>query len=335
MGQALRLLGKARENARVAFGQARETFKDSWGRIRGNLDYISKVLADPWRNPDTAVGELPNGAGSVLGIFRRRLKSGSVEAERYVHMGPNHVYAFVTRKDGSIEHLGLSKNLLTNIGCMVLIGSIGADKPAGNTVASDISTGIGGTSVTGTGSVWTASALGTPTLGVAGWRVYMNAHTTTLPTVYGNVISNTTNVLTIDQWWKADDTLGATPTSGDAFIVGYGGIISARFMALSTNGGAAAYTDTTLTSEVNASNVSRTKATFARGSNPASGSGSFTQQVVWSPNGTISAIHKMGLFGDSTAASAGPMIFETVLNADATVANGDTLTVTDSITLSG
>ncbi len=334
MGQALRLLEKARENARTAFGADMYTFKDSWGRFRGNQAHIQKVLRDPWRNPDTAVSDLPDG-GSVLGIFRRRAKSGTVEAEKYVRLGKNNVYAFLTRKDGSIEHLGLSTNLLTNIGDMVLIGALGSDKPAGNTVASDVSTGISSSSITGTGSVWTASNLATPALGVAGWRVYAAPHTTTQPVVYGNVISNTTNVLTVDQWWKADDTLGTTPTSGDGFIVGTGGVGSPRFMAVSTNSSAAAATDTALASEVNASNVSRSRATFARGSNPSGGSGSFTLQVVWSPSGTISGIHKMGLFCDGTAASAGPLIFETVLNADATVANGDTLTVTDTITLSG
>lgn len=334
MGRVMRLLEKARGRALVTYGAAREMFKDAWGRWRGNQAQVQRELSDPWRYPGTAVGDLPGG-GSVLGIFRRRPKSGSVVPERYVNMGPNHVYAFLTRKDGMIEHLGLSKNLLTNIGCMILIGSIGGDAAAGNTVASNVSTGVSATSVTGTGSVWTASNLGTPTLGVAGWRVYMNANTTTNPTVYGNVISNTTNVLTIDQWWKADDTTGTTPTSGDAFIVGKGGISSVRFMAVSTNASAASATNTTLASEVNSNNVSRTKATFARGANPSGGSGTFTQQVVWSPSGTITAIHKMGLFCDGTAASAGALIFETVLNADATVANGDTLTVTDTLTLSG
>ena len=42
----------------------------------------------------------------------------------------------------------------------------------------------------------------------------------------------------------------------------------------------------------------------------------------------------MGLFLSSTA-STGLIVFETVLNQDATVGNGDTLTVTDTVTLSG
>ena len=50
---------------------------------------------------------------------------------------------------------------------------------------------------------------------------------------------------------------------------------------------------------------------------------------------TFTAIHKMGLFTAKDTTSAGILVFETVLNQDATVGNGDTLTVTDTITLSG
>lgn len=336
MGRATRLLNDARERARVTFGQAQETFRDSWGRVRSNIAHIRKVLADPWRNPDTAVTDLPNGAGGLLGIYRRRPKSGTIETEKAIHLGPNYVYAFITRKDGSVEHLGLSKNLQTNIGNMVMQGAYGGDFPAGNTVAADISSlSPTTTTCTGTGSVWTASNLATPTLGCAGWRVYAAPHTTTNPVVYGNVISNTTNVLTIDQWWTAADGLGTTPTNGDAFILGHGGVASVRFMALTTNATAASYTDTALASEQNANGVSRTKATFARGSNPSAGSGTFTLQVAFSPSGTITSLSKMGLFIDGTPVSAGPLIFETLLNVAATVASGDTLTVTDTLTLSG
>jgi hypothetical protein len=43
----------------------------------------------------------------------------------------------------------------------------------------------------------------------------------------------------------------------------------------------------------------------------------------------------MGLYPHNSQTGVGPVVFETVLNADATVVNGDTLTVTDTITISG
>ena len=42
----------------------------------------------------------------------------------------------------------------------------------------------------------------------------------------------------------------------------------------------------------------------------------------------------MGLFTASNTTAAGIMTFESVLNADANVVSGDTLTVTDTVTLS-
>lgn len=313
------------QSTRLLLNQARD-----WAA--GQFYHASKKLnrVGDWLKPETGITHFDDGA--LLGIFRRRPKSGTIVTDRAVRMGPNCVHAFITHPDGTVDDLGVSFNLLTNIGCMVLIGSVGADNPAGNTLASNVSTGISSTSVTGTGSVWTASSLGTPTLGCAGWRVYMNAHTTTNPVVWGNVISNTTNVLTIDQWWKMSAAAagppiqGTTPTSGDAFVIGWGGVASVSFMALTTDSGAASATHTALTSEQNGNGCARSYATFARGSNPSGGSGTFTLQKAYSISGTITALHRMGLFCDGTAASAGPLIFESVLNADATVANGDTLT---------
>jgi hypothetical protein len=111
-------------------------------------------------------------------------------------------------------------------------------------------------------------------------------------------------------------------------------------MGLTTDASAAAATDLVLATEITTSGGQRALATFARGANPSGGSGTFTLQKAFSITGSFTAIHKMGLFcslpqGGTTAGLGGPMIFETVLNADATVVTGDTLTVTDTVTLAG
>jgi hypothetical protein len=269
--------------------------------------------------------------GALITMFRQREKSGSQTAISKVRMGPNAIHVGITRADGSYEDLGVSYNLLTNIGRDWLCGAIGGFIPAGNTVASNISTGVSATSITGTGSVWTASNLATPQLGLAGLRVYASPNTSTDPMVYGNIISNTTNVITIDKWWEADDTTGTTPTTGDSFIIGAGGPASARFMALTTNSSAASASNTVLTSEITNNGAARALATYAH----TFGAATFTLQKAFSITGTLTAIHRMGLFTALSAAGADPMIFETVLNQDATVGNGDTLTVTDTLTVSG
>lgn len=266
--------------------------------------------------------------GALLSILRQRYKSGSYYAERRVRLGPNHVHAFITRKDGTVEDCGISCNLLTNIGRDVFSNWIGGAIP---NAQNNPATTVTGTAVTGTGSTWTASNLGTPQLGLAGFRIYMPVTNITTQPVYGNIVSNTTSVATIDQWWTSADGVGTTPANTNNFIIGAGGIASVRFMGMTTNSSAASASDTTLPSEQTTNGGGRALATYAH----TYGAATHTLQKAFSITGTITAVHKMGLFVCLTSAGADPLIFETVLNQDATVGNGDTLTITDTITVSG
>lgn len=266
--------------------------------------------------------------GAVLFLLREQHKSGSLNTERAVRIGPNHVHAFINHPDGTVTNLGISKNLLTNIGRDVMHSWMGAFIP---TAQNGPATATTSTSVTGTGTTWTASNLATPQLGLATFRVYMPVTGLTTAPVYGNIVSNTTSVATIDQWWTAADGVGTTPASTSALIIAPGGIGSVRFMALTTNASAAAATNTTLTSEITTNGGSRALATYAH----TQGAATQTLQKAYSITGTLTAIHRMGLFCTLSAAGADPLILETVLSADATVVNGDTLTVTDTITISG
>ena len=244
-------------------------------------------------------------------------------------MGKNHCSAIIIRRDGTYENLGLSENLLTNIGRDLWSDALGGKAaPTQGTPA----TASSATSLTGTGSVWTSSnQSGTPVLGLLPYRIYAPITNTATAPVYANVGSNTTNVATVDQWWTAADEVGTTPASTSSFIIGAGGPPSPRFMALTTDAAVANATDTALASENNANGVARALATYAH----TYGAATFTLVKSWSVGGTITALHKMGLFSTSTLASVGVMMFETVLNQDATVGNGDTLQVTDTVTLSG
>jgi hypothetical protein len=261
--------------------------------------------------------------GSLLEIRRGR------QVVNKLRMGPNEVHAFITHKDGTITDLGSSFNLLTNIGRDWEADTLGGAIPAGG--AGSPATAVGATSLTATGTPWTASNLATPQLGLAGKRVYASVTGITTPPVYGNIISNTSSVLTLDQWWTATDGVGTTPANTNAFIIGAGGLGSIRFMGLTTNSGAASASDTVLTGEITSGGCTRALATYAH----TYGVATFTLQKAFSVSGTFTAIHKMGLFVCLSAAGADPVILETVLNQDATVGNGDTLTVTDTVTLSG
>lgn len=289
----------------------------------------SAVVKALWTPATKIVEVAKNGVHDGIELLlNRRDRRGRQYLQNRVRLGPNHVHAFITHADGSITDLGISQNLLTNIGRDVWANWIGGAIP---NAQNNPATTVTATAVTGTGSTWTASNLATPQLGLAGFRIYMPLTNITTQPVYGNIVSNSTSVATIDQWWTSADGVGTTPANTNNFIIGAGGIASVRFMALTTNSSAASAANTTLASEITASGGGRALATYAH----TYGAATMTLQKAFSITGTLTAIHRMGLFAALTSAGADPMVFETVLNADATVVNGDTLTVTDTLTLSG
>lgn len=250
--------------------------------------------------------------------------------EQRLRLGPNMVHAFITHADGSITDLGISENLLTNIGRDWWADNFGAVAPAGG--QGSPATATGATSFTSTATPWTASNLATPQLGLAGKVVCFPITNITTTPVFGLIVSNTTSVATIDKWWTPDFAgTGSTPSGTAAFLLLPGRGPGAFFMALTTNSGAASASDTSLTGEITNNGAARAKVTYAH----TYGTATATHQVAFSISGTITAIHKMGLFPTGASAGADPMIFEAVLNADATVVSGDTLTVTDTITYTG
>lgn len=266
-------------------------------------------------------------------LITRLDRRGRPYVQNQYRLGPNTVHAFITHPDGSITDIGLSKNLLTNIGRDVWSSWTGAFIPAAQgSPATTVTT----SAVTVTGTPLTASNLATPQLGVATFRIFFPVTGLTTAPVYANCISNTTSVITIDQWWNAADGTGTTPANTNAFIIAPGTIGSVRFMGLTTDAAAASAADTVLATEITNNGANRQLATYAH----TFGNATLTLQKAFAITGTLTAIHKMGLFcslpqGGTTATLGGPVFFETVLNADATVVNGDTLTVTDTITLSG
>jgi hypothetical protein len=248
--------------------------------------------------------------------------------ERRLRVGPNEVHACVAHADGSFDDLGVSTNLLTNIGRDVWSSWMGAFIP---TAQNAPATATSATSLTGTGTTWTASNLATPQLGCASFRVYAPVTGLTTAPVYANTISNTTSVLTLDQWWKADDTTGTTPASTNSFIIAPGGIASVRFIGLTTNASAASAANTTLASEITTNGGGRALGTYAH----TMGASTYTLTKAFSISGSLTSIHRAGAFVCLSSAGADPLVYETVLNADATVVSGDTLTITWTWTLSG
>ena len=161
----------------------------------------------------------------------------------------------------------------------------------------------------------------------AGWTVV--AEESTNAPVWANIGSNTTSVLTVDAWKTGDDTAGTTPGSTANYFITPS--CRARYLGLTSDSGAASASDTALTSEITTNGGGRALATYAH----TGGTATFTMSKTFSISGTLTAIHKMGLLTCSTTTAAGILVFETVLNQDATVGNGDSLAVTWTGTISG
>lgn len=259
---------------------------------------------------------LRHGTLVEIGLGERRINR--------IALGPNEVHAFITHHPGcghgakslEIEDLGISHNLLTNSGRDLVSAGIGA---AGINNGTNVATGSSATSLTDTGEAWTTDAY-------KGWTVIAEEGTNT--PVHGNIGSNTGTVLTIDSWKNADDSAGTTPGTTANYAI-YP-TCRPRFMALTENASAANASNTALTGEITTGGASRALATYAH----TGGTATLTLQKAFSITASFPAIHRMGLFTAGTLTAAGIMVFESVLNADANVINGDTLTVTDTITLS-
>lgn len=233
-----------------------------------------------------------------------------------IRLGPNEVHAFITHADGSITDLGISHNLLTTAGRDLAAAAQGHSPMKGGAL-----TASSATSATPAGGGMTTDQY-------KGWRVYAAAAAITTEPPYANIGSNSATVLTVDQWWTAVDGVATTPAATNGYSVMPSFL--PRFMALTENASAAAAGDTVLTGELTTGGGARALATYAH----TGGAATYTLQKAFSITATFPAIHKMGLFTAKDSTAAGIMGFESVLNADASVVNGDTLTVTDTVTLS-
>jgi len=281
-----------------------------------------------YRNQPVTVGMEANGEGSIV-----KVRSGLRVADSF-HLGPNEVSAIIVHnpgcghgvKDWEVEDLGISHNLLnTGAGAVAgrdqFAGAGGGLLPAGGS-GSPANGAPTTTTLTATGTPWTVNQL-TGMVAVAPVTAI-----TTAP-VHFRIISNTSSVATGEGWYTENGvTLGTTPATTNGFVI-MPGAAGARFMALTENAAAAAAANTALTGEITTGGCGRALATYAHTVNTAT----YTLQKVFSVTASFPAIHRIGIFPFLTA-SGSTMCFEAVLNADANVVNLDSLTVTDTVTVS-
>jgi hypothetical protein len=184
------------------------------------------------------------------------------------------------------------------------------------------------TATPGTAPSWTAST-GT-NFGAA--NVWQGFIAVALTGVYGVIISNTTTAITVDRWYNPATPTGAAgtaPTTGQFIILP--GNAPCWYMGIST-ATSVALTDIALASEQTTNGLGRAPATFAHTFSNSSTNNTYTLTNTFTYTGSGGVtLDSIGIFD---AASSGIPLFTTVMSASATVtASGDSVTVTDTITM--
>ncbi|HEY2088695.1 MAG TPA: hypothetical protein VGH54_22070 [Mycobacterium sp.] len=208
---------------------------------------------------------------------------------------------------------------------------------AGGGLAGYVSTGsitYAATTVTpGTSPAWTVST--STNFGATNvWTGYVVVAGQT----YGVITSNTATALTIDKWYNPANPTGAaatTPTTGSQSFIIVPGNASVFYMALTNTGSfTPVHGDTSLSGEQTSNGLSRQAATFAHTFSTSSTNNTYTLTSTWTYTGSSPVtLTGIGTF-DSATSSTGVMFHETALSSSATVsANGDQLTVTQTVTM--
>jgi len=230
-----------------------------------------------------------------------------------VRLGPNQVHFRVIHADGSVDDSAILRNLLTTVGRDLLAAAMGHATQKEGVFTSLLTPSGGGMSADQ----------------FKGWKVYCPVTGITTPPTYGNVGSNSTTVLTIDQWWNAADGTGTTPAGTNAYLLVPA--FDARFVALTESATGPAAGDTTLAGEITTGGCNRQLGAYAH----TPGAATYTISKSFSVGASFPAIQKGALFTAANTTAAGIMCFETEPAADANVIGGDTLAVTWTVTLSG
>ena len=179
------------------------------------------------------------------------------------------------------------------------------------------------TTLTHSGATFTTAGQG-----LAGQIVVCWISTTVM--VYGVIVSNTGTALTVDQWYSATSTSGAagtTPAATAPYII-IPGQFPACWMAVTQNATAPAASDTTLTAELATADWLRAVGTYAH----TAAATTYTLVHLWTSTTTVT-INKGAIFGAANVTGGGVMPFESAVPSPPTLVSGDTLTITETVTI--
>lgn len=112
---------------------------------------------------------------------------------------------------------------------------------------------------------------------------------------------------------------------GDTASTGTGAYAPAVYMALTANTTPPSATDTALPGEITSGTLARGQATYAH----TNGTASYTLTKTFTSDQTVQ-VAKIGVLN---APTGGTLVFETLLNAPASLVTGDQVQITETVTL--
>lgn len=264
--------------------------------------------------------------GRIDEDLRTMVGRGRFMGER-LGIGPSWIHAMVGRGDsgeygepGTFEDIGWSHNYRPDAGMDWLHRAMGGYLAPIVTL---------GTATSTSATTWVKTAAGFTVDAMIGQRIVVPVTGLTTEPVYGNILDNDATTITVDQWWKADDTAGTTPGNSAGLLIN--GMGPCRFIGLTNDSTAYSVGMTSLAAEITANGLGRALATFAH----TAAAETYTLVKTWTATGN-QTVHRAGNFSGGLSGGAvagGIMAAITDLNADATLANNDTLQVTWTWTL--
>jgi hypothetical protein len=184
-----------------------------------------------------------------------------------------------------------------------------------------------------TATTLTNSGASFPTAGqgLAGQIVAVGANSSgTGSIVYGVIVSNTSTVLTVDQWYNpasATGAAGTTPNATGQYQI-LPGQNPASWLAVTSDATAPAATDTTLTSEATTNGFARAVGTYSH----TAAASTYSLSKLFTASGTLT-VNKGAVFGACNTTGGGVMPFESAEPSPPTLISGDTLTQTVTVTI--
>lgn len=183
-------------------------------------------------------------------------------------------------------------------------------------------TAITATTATDGAKSWTTNALKGHLFGILG-------------TVYGVVLSNTGQVVTVDKWYTPATPGGAaaaTPANGSAYTI-FPGSAPASWLAFSQDAVTPGATDATLPSEINVAGggLNRVQGLYAH----------TVSTNIYTLSKTVTAtandaqptnLNKVGVFYSAVAAT-GPLLFEDLIGNPPPLLTGDSTALTVSVNM--